>query len=659
MRVVASFASAAVLASEERPITKVVNLLKEMQHQLEGDAQRDEETYNKLVCWCQSSDKEKTEAIANAQSRITDLTAAIEENSAYSAQLEVELKQHAKELAQGKNALGEARSVREHTAEDWYATEKDLVQSIAALKNAIMLLNKQHASSLVQVARLAETALAVRSHAVAGLSAQQHSTLTAFLQQPASAGSYNSHSGEITGILNSMLEEMEKDLEEGRTSESKEVSDYGNLKSTKTAENDASKKAIATKKQELAITNEKLETAKEDMADTRSSLAADVKFLSDLKLRCQSTDKEYSTRVAERQTEMSAVQDTIKILTEDDAAETMTRSMSLLQVGAETRRRQERRIRQDAAHLLLQVASKTGNKLIAALAARVELDVFTKIKQAIDEMTAQLKQEMADEVKHRDYCVSELDTNTKDTAIKAREISETEDTIDDLKQTIDELTKEIAQANKEIAENQVEIKKAGMVREAENADFQATLQDQRATEDILKKAMTRLTVVYGKTQEERLGATGASSFVQHAASPPPAGFEKKEKNSGSTGVMSMIESLIEDAKDMQAQATKDEEQAQADYEKFVADSNDSIARLETSVTNKSGSKASAREQLAQAKNDLAAAQGDDARLGQLASDLHQDCDFTLKNFEIRQQAREDELAGMAQAKSILSGADFA
>jgi len=38
------------------------------------------------------------------------------------------------------------------------------------------------------------------------------------------------------------------------------------------------------------------------------------------------------------------------------------------------------------------------------------------------------------------------------------------------------------------------------------------------------------------------------------------------------------------------------------------------------------------------------------------ADLHDECDFVLKNFEIRQKARLQEMEAIQAAKAILSGA---
>merc|ERR1719439_126292 len=73
-------------AWKERPVTKVVNLLKDMQAQLEKEAAEDEELYDKLVCWCETNEKDKTKAIEIANQMITDLTATIEESAAKESQ---------------------------------------------------------------------------------------------------------------------------------------------------------------------------------------------------------------------------------------------------------------------------------------------------------------------------------------------------------------------------------------------------------------------------------------------------------------------------------------------------------------------------------------------------------------------------------------------
>merc|ERR1712087_1105235 len=89
-------------AAKNRPVTKVITLLKDMLKQLEKEA---EEVYDQLACWCETNDKEKTKAIADAEARIEDLTTKIEELTALSAQLNTEIKNLESEVAKNQEAL--------------------------------------------------------------------------------------------------------------------------------------------------------------------------------------------------------------------------------------------------------------------------------------------------------------------------------------------------------------------------------------------------------------------------------------------------------------------------------------------------------------------------------------------------------------------------
>ena len=54
-------------SAKNRPVAKVINVLKDMRKQLEKEKEDDEETYGKRACWCQTNDEQKTKAIADAE----------------------------------------------------------------------------------------------------------------------------------------------------------------------------------------------------------------------------------------------------------------------------------------------------------------------------------------------------------------------------------------------------------------------------------------------------------------------------------------------------------------------------------------------------------------------------------------------------------------
>merc|ERR1719463_352506 len=110
----------------------------------------------------------------------------------------------------------------------------------------------------------------------------------------------------------------------------------------------------------------------------------------------------------------------------------------------------------------------------------------------------------------------------------------------------------------------------------------------------------------------------------------------------------MIQQIINDAKAMEAEAIRDEEDAQKAYEDFVKDSNKSIEEKSLEITNKGESKAKAENDKVEANKELESVMTDLETLANESADLHGECDFILKNFEIRQTARESEMEALKQ-----------
>merc|ERR1719414_1826671 len=64
------------------PVKRVTNLLIKMKAELESEADHESEMYDKMVCWCEENQKEKTQAVADAEARDRELSAEIETRAA-------------------------------------------------------------------------------------------------------------------------------------------------------------------------------------------------------------------------------------------------------------------------------------------------------------------------------------------------------------------------------------------------------------------------------------------------------------------------------------------------------------------------------------------------------------------------------------------------
>jgi outer membrane murein-binding lipoprotein Lpp len=369
-----------------------------------------------------------------------------------------------------------------------------------------------------------------------------------------------------------------------------------------------------------------------------------------LKEKCSMTDGEWEERQKTRQLEMEACSKALAVLSSDDAHDLFTKTFNPSLVQMESTMNSERRTQASA--LLSAVAQKLQNPRLATLAVRVRLDAFTRVKKAIDDMVSQLLKEKEDEIKHKDFCVDEFNTNELQTEKKTRAKQDLTAKIEDLESTIKSLTDAIDTLKSEVAEMQVQMKRAGEDREKENKEFQMTVADQRATQKLLTAALNILKGFYAKK------AAALLQTQQPAGPPPPPGFEAYKKNAAAGGVMGMIQQIINDAKAMEAEVIRSEEDAQKAYEEFVKDTNNSIEEKSKDIVNKSESKAKAESDLVEAKEDKESVMLELEQLANYKAELHSSCDFVMKNFEIRQTARDEEIEALKQAKAILSGAKF-
>merc|ERR1719424_1794213 len=203
-----------------------------------------------------------------------------------------------------------------------------------------------------------------------------------------------------------MKETFETNLASSQKEEMQSQAAFDSLKAAKLAEIKAGEEQRDTKSQELADTDAKVAQAKQDLEDTRNSLSADQKFLMNLKETCQNTDAEWEERQKARQEEIQGCSEALAILSSDDAHDTFTKTFNFVQLKSKVTS-----VREQAAQLLLAAGKNAGNPALSALATKVRLDAFTKVKAAIDEMVQALIQEKADEIKHKDFCNEGINKN--------------------------------------------------------------------------------------------------------------------------------------------------------------------------------------------------------------------------------------------------------
>merc|ERR1719421_2763426 len=168
-----------------------------MNAQLELEQKADEEAYEKFACWCETNDKAKVKAIADAEKKIKTLTATMEELKAKSAQMTTDIATLEGAISKGKKSLAEASEVRDKELAEFNQQDKDAIVSIKGLHSAVETLKKHNAAALSQEAllQLRQTLPRHVSHEqlrMLGLAPKAQRFAASFLQQPVAASSYSS-----------------------------------------------------------------------------------------------------------------------------------------------------------------------------------------------------------------------------------------------------------------------------------------------------------------------------------------------------------------------------------------------------------------------------------------------------------------------------------
>merc|ERR1719362_2110239 len=143
----------------------------------------------------------------------------------------------------------------------------------------------------------------------------------------------------------------------------------------------------------------------------------------------------------------------------------MTGTYNFMQVSAKGSRQNDHR--QKAAQVLRQKAKALKQPQLSVLATTVELDAFSRVKKAIDDMIAMLGVQQEDEVKKNDYCKASLQENEMTTAKQTDYKASLEAKASALADAIATLEQDIAAGNAQISQLQLELQRASEDRKIE------------------------------------------------------------------------------------------------------------------------------------------------------------------------------------------------
>jgi len=701
---------ALTLTAQEKanPIRKVVTILQDMQKELEAEADKEKGLFEKFMCYCDGNTDGMSNAAKEAGQKITELESSLEAQKAEKSQLDQELIQHKQDRASAKKDLETAASIRAKEHEDFVASSGEQKANLEAMTGAIAALEKGMGGAFLQSGASKRVAMVVRG--TSALDDYERQTVLSLFESKAANpfGDYSGRSGEIVGMLKAMKDSMDKALNGAVSDEEAAAKGYEELKAAKSAEVASSSEAIEAKTArsgELAVA---IVTTKDDLKDTTAELNDTQAFLANLASQCDTKKKEWAERSKIRSEEVAAISEAIKILNDDDALDLFKKTLSLAQQQESMGFLQQRSKESLAlrARALMHVLAKKDTRHSAQLALiqyslRAKAVDFSKILAQIDGMVEVLGNEQADDDSQKAFC-------DKDLAKSEKEKKATEDAIAMSKASIEEMSASSETLAEEVSSLQAEIKaldkavaEATEQRKEEHADFLQFQTENNAALQLIDKAKNRLFKFYRPTvykeqakqeltdEEKILAASGRSdliattpvpmiaegtaaaqaawlqvpAFVQlkddAAPPPPPATWDAYQKKDGkSNGVIALMEMLMKELQGDMKDAEHEEKTAQKDYEALMGDSQKSRAQNVESITSKEAAKAELDMKIENAKETLATQGSELMNIGHYIAQLHGSCDFLIDNYDLRKQARANEVDGLKNAKGVLSGASF-
>merc|ERR1740139_2128025 len=139
-----------------------------------------------------------------------------------------------------------------------------------------------------------------------------------------------------------------------------------------------------------------------------------------------------------------------------------------------------------------------------------------------------------------------------------------------------------------------------------------------------------------------------------APPPPPAtAAAYKAKSGESNSVIAMMDLLVKDLDEEMTVSETEDKDGQAEYEKTIAEAADKRRQDSKSVS----AKADLESALEKSTGDKKSATKDLMGTDKYLASLHGECDWLLKYFEVRKEARADEIDSLGKAKAVLNGAD--
>jgi len=275
--------------SGDKTITRVVKLLQKMLDQSKKDADSDKELYAKFKCYVDKNEAEKKESIKSLAEQIDLLESKIAELQARNGELAGQTASLDADMTANKAAQKSATQIRKDSKKAFDSMEEDLNKGIGQMKEAIDVLSsiklmQQDGSVHKKQAALLNMGTSVRDALTAAsalLPPDKRQSLQSFIQAPLAAA-HSAQGDAITGVLKSLKETFEGNLDNAQASEKAEKKAFEDAIDTLKSSWDKMDKSTKEKKQEMGENDGELSSSKTSLDEAIKQKKSDEDFLESL-----------------------------------------------------------------------------------------------------------------------------------------------------------------------------------------------------------------------------------------------------------------------------------------------------------------------------------------------------------------------------------------
>jgi len=636
-----------VQANQVSPITKVLQLMSDMQTKIIAEGEAAHGVYAEFAEMCEERSKNLQFEIKTGKAEVADLKAAIDEETAKAESLDTKVEELTASIAADEADLEAATKIRAKESADFVAEEKELAEVIDSLQRAIGILEKEmakHGASMMQIKNAgnlaktlqvlveASTLTSADAKGIAALVQTQENSDDVETGAPDPAV-YKGQSGGIIDTLGDLLEKAESQLADIRNKETAALHEFQSLKQSLEDKIKYENKELDEAKTGIAASNEKKAIAEGDLETTTKNLDEDVLALSELHHQCLSKAQDYEVETKSRGEELTAIAAAKKAISETTAGAADLSygfsQVSFLQRSQSGGMQVVRFFRELAQKKHFPALAQLSMRMDAAIRAS-EGDPFVKVKDLIQDMIETLEKEAEEDATEKAYCDKELaETNAKKDA-KTTEIKKLSTKIDQMTSRAAQLKGEVAELEKALSALSKAQAEMDKIRLEEKEDYIKAKSEMDAGIKGVQLALKVLRDYYAKGDKAHASDEG-----------------------GGAGIIGLLEVVESDFSKGLIEMTSTEEAAQAAYDQETKDNEIERTIKEQDVKYKSEEATGLEKTTAEATSDKSGVQEELDAVLEYLKGMEDRCIAKPETYQERVKRRDAELAGLREGLRIL------